>query len=840
MPLDDVRVVDLTRYTVGPFCTRLLADYGADVIKVEPPGGDPARLLPPFYEDQPGPERSGLFLFLNTTKRSVVIDLKTEAGRDQLLGLVRGADVLVENFRPGTMERLGLGYERLSELNPRLVMTSVTNFGQSGPYRDYAGTDLTLYAMGGNMIGSGDIDHEPLKTGGRMVGYHAAYVSALATAVALRAAEQRGEGEHLDISIFETATHSIDGRLARLMSYQHTGKVASRGRQAFGVGGGVYQCSDGYVLLTAGAVQLPAMLEMVGREDLLEQEQWATIAARSHPDRVGEFDAYLCPWTLERTKKQIREACEQFGVMGAPLNTVADLLVDESFRARGFFQQIDHPSTGPLTYPGYHFILHREEGPMPPRRRAPLLGEHTDELLGELATSVEARPRATMGGGAGPSAASNGNGRLPLEGLRILDFTVVYAGPYSTMHLADWGAEVIRVESLQHFAVTTRGTVARPPKEMLEAASGVMSYPDDDPGERPWNRAAAFNHHGRGKLSMTVDLLRPEGRDVFRRLVEISDGVVENNISGTADRLGLTWDELSKINPRLVLVRIPAFGIDTPYSRYRTYGNHMEALSGHPVVRAYPDLSLDYAPSGVPSDAASGVGSAFAFLMGLRQRDKTGKGLLVELSTTENFVPLMGEFIMDYTMNGRVWKQMGNDHFFLAPHNVYRCQGEDRWVTIAARHEGDWLALCRVMANDELARDPRFTEMAARQANRRELDAIIGEWTAPREPYWIMHRLQQAGVPAGVVMTEAGAYEDRQHQARGFWQEITHPEAGTHRHVGRAWRASDTPHPPPRHAPRLGEDNQYVYRELLGFSESEYRRFEQEGHIGMDYDPSVP
>ena len=338
---------------------------------------------------------------------------------------------------------------------------------------------------------------------------------------------------------------------------------------------------------------------------------------------------------------------------------------------------------------------------------------------------------------------------------------------------------------------------------------------------------------------MTVDLTRPEGRDVLRRLVEVSDGLVENNIRGTVDRLGLNWEELSPINPQLVLMRIPSFGIDTPYQRYRTYGVHMEALAGHGVTRSYPDLSLDYAPSGVPSDAASGVGSAFAFLMGLRQREKTGKGLLVELATTENFVPLMGEFIMDYTMNGRLWEQMGNDHFFLAPHNVYRCQGEDRWVTIAVRHEADWAALCRVMANEELARDSRFTDMATRHANRRELDAIIGAWTAPREPYWVMQRLQQVGVPAGVVMSEADAYEDRQHEARGFWQEIAHPEAGTHRHVGRAWRASKTPHPPPRHAPLLGQDNEYVYRQLLGFSESEYERFEQEGHVGMDYDPSV-
>ena len=842
MPLDDVRVVDLTRYSVGPFCTRLLADYGADVVKVEPPGGDPARTLPPFLGDEPGPERSGLFLFLNTGKRSVVLDLKSEPDRERLLGLVREADVLVESFRPGTMERLGLGYERLSDLNPRLVMTSITNFGQDGPYRDFVGTDLTLHAMGGAMGSIGDIDHEPLKPAGRQTGYHAGYVAALGVAVALRAVEQRGRGEHLDVSIFETATHSIDMRLARLMGYQFTGRRATRPSRGSSVGSGTYPCRDGFFLISGGPARLPDVMRMIGREDLLEEEQWATMTARSLPERIEQFNLHLLPWTIERTKSEIQLACLENGVLGGPLNTVADLLEDGSFRHRGFFQEIDHPVTGPLTYPGYHFTLHREGEPMPPRRRAPLLGEHTEEALAELDQSAKARPHASVRGGAGPPAASDGDERLPLEGVRILDFTVVWAGPYAAMQLADWGAEVIRVESLFHIEAGTRGALARPSREMIEAQAntGIMGFPDDQPGERPWNRSAAFNHHGRNKKSVTVDLSRPEGREMLDRLVAISDGLIENNLPGHIEKRGITWERLAAVNPRFVMLRCPGYGLDGPYREQKAMGIHMEALAGHEVTRSYPDLGLEYAPVAAPADAASGIGSAFAFLMGLRQRDRTGKGLLVELATVENFVPLMGEFTMDYTMNGRVWEKMGNDHFFLAPHNVYRCQGEDRWVTIAVRHEQDWAALCRVMANEELAHDPRFADMAARHANRRELDAIIGQWTAPREPYWVMHRLQQEGVPAGVVMSEADAYEDRQHEARGFWQRITHPEAGTHRQVGRAWRASGTAYPPPRHAPLLGQDNEYVYRDLLGFSESEYRRFEQEGHIGMEYDSSVP
>ncbi|MDA1062316.1 MAG: CoA transferase, partial [Chloroflexi bacterium] len=339
MPLDGVRVIDLTWNTAGPFCTRMLGDYGADVIKIEPPGGDPARLQPPHYQDEPGLERSGLFLFLNTNKRSVVLDLKDAAGREQLLALVRGADALVENFSPGTMERLGLSYEALREVNPRLVMTSISNFGQDGPYRDWQGLDLTLYAMGGVMYASGERNHEPLKVAGRMTGFYAGMVAALATAISLHAAEESGEGDYNDVSIYETATHSIDLRLARLMAYQFNGRYTSRPELASNVGAGVFPCADGWFYLGAGAARLEAIIRMIGRPELLDEPEWATVAARVQPGRVEEFSVHLLPWLLSHTKVEILGACMEFGVLGAPINTIADALEDVNFVERGFFQQ---------------------------------------------------------------------------------------------------------------------------------------------------------------------------------------------------------------------------------------------------------------------------------------------------------------------------------------------------------------------------------------------------------------------------------------------------------------------------------------------------------------------
>jgi crotonobetainyl-CoA:carnitine CoA-transferase CaiB-like acyl-CoA transferase len=324
---------------------------------------------------------------------------------------------------------------------------------------------------------------------------------------------------------------------------------------------------------------------------------------------------------------------------------------------------------------------------------------------------------------------------------------------------------------------------------------------------------------------------------VLHRLVAQADGLIENNLAPNIEKLGITWEQLSAINPNLILVRMPAFGITGPYRGYRTWGNHMEALTGHTLIRTYGHVSPEYAPNGVPSDAAGGVAAALGFMLGLRQRRKTGKGVFIESATAENFVSFLGEFVLDYSMNGRTWEQMGNDHMSWAPHNVYPCAGEERWVTIAVRSDAEWAALCEVMRQPELASDPRFAEQSTRHANRAELDPLIAAWTEAFDPYWVMYRLQERGIAAGVVMSDSELLESRHHEARGYFQEIDHPESGRFRHTGRLWHASKTEHPTPRHAPLLGQDNEYVYKTLLGFTDEEYRAFEEAGHIGMDYPP---
>ncbi len=383
--LSNVRVLDFTHYVAGPYCTKLLADYGADVLKVERPGaGDTARRLGPFPGDDPHPEKSGIFLHLNTNKRSVTLNLKTREGASIARRLAESVDVVVESFRPGVMERLGLGYEALAESNPRLVMASISNFGQDGPYRDWRGSDAIFYAMGGEMYSTGLDDREPLKMADDVVLYQAGAVGAVASMGALFAARRSGEAQHVDVSIFETQAGSIDRRMSTLISYQYTGETSGR-RPMENTGGypqGVFPCKDGYVEITGGGIYFPRSVKMLGEPDLLADERWHAPGAQQDPDLKAEFEEFFYPWVLSRTKREVWTAAQAARVLSAPINTMEDLHADPVFADRGVFADAEHPSAGRLRYPGRPFLMERT--PWTIREPAPLLGQHTLEMLAEL------------------------------------------------------------------------------------------------------------------------------------------------------------------------------------------------------------------------------------------------------------------------------------------------------------------------------------------------------------------------------------------------------------------------------------------------------------------------
>ncbi len=423
--------------------------------------------------------------------------------------------------------------------------------------------------------------------------------------------------------------------------------------------------------------------------------------------------------------------------------------------------------------------------------------------------------------------------RLPLEGVRILDITQIWAGPYTTQLLADWGAEVIRVESIQITPIFTRVYS----RERIPPEPGVwwLAHPDWELGERRWNRYALFNVHARNKLSMTLDLTRPEGTDIFNRLLRISDVFLENNTPTTIEKLGLTYEALRQQKEDIIVVRMPGFGLNGPYKNYRMMGNHAEALVGHTWVKGYADADPSMVGSTTVGDGVSGLYAAFATMMALRHRRRTGKGQLVELSQTEAMASFLPQQLLDYTMNGRVWRALGNRDPSMVPHDCYPCKGEDRWVVITIGSDGEWEALVQALGGPSWARDPEFSTVLGRYRNQDQLYQNISQWTRLYDPYEVMKTLQRHGVPAGPVIDDRDAFWDQEYKERAFFQEITHADCGTHLYPGIMWKASGHPNRVRTPPCRLGEHNEYVYKELLGFAHEEYARLEKEGHIGTAY-----
>jgi crotonobetainyl-CoA:carnitine CoA-transferase CaiB-like acyl-CoA transferase len=380
--LDGVRVVDLTRHVAGPFCTKLLADYGADVIKIEQPGrGDPARWIGPFAGDIPHPERSGLFLHLNTNKRSLTLNLNCDTGRAILLKLIGSADILVENFRAGTMASLGLDYPRLAMLNPALVMTSISNFGQSGPYRDWRASELVLYAMGHEMWGTGAPDAEPASMANKLNLHLAGQAACAATLCVYFGAQLSGSGQHIDLSIMETLAAAPDRRGVALVAYQYCGDRMRRQPAVQGIDPPPFlnSCADGLFEITVGINRWDDFVRAVGEEWIRDPAFRPPLRERAASER---FNRHWVPWCMARTKHELFARFQAGGLPCAPLNTVADLVNDEQLMQREFFVPINHPVAGPITYPGAPFKM--KEAPFAIRRPAPTLGQHNAEILGEL------------------------------------------------------------------------------------------------------------------------------------------------------------------------------------------------------------------------------------------------------------------------------------------------------------------------------------------------------------------------------------------------------------------------------------------------------------------------
>jgi crotonobetainyl-CoA:carnitine CoA-transferase CaiB-like acyl-CoA transferase len=402
--------------------------------------------------------------------------------------------------------------------------------------------------------------------------------------------------------------------------------------------------------------------------------------------------------------------------------------------------------------------------------------------------------------------------RLPLHDIRILDLTMAWAGPYGTRLLADMGAEVIKVESANNW-------------DVLRALNGQR--PDVD---RVWDKSGYFNAINRNKYGIALDLGKPEGRDLFLRLVEISDVVIDNFRAEVMDNFGLSYETLSLANDQIIVVTMPGHGRSGPERDFVTYGTTIEALSALQHLSGYEGGPPQKTGIAYP-DPLAGIAAAAAVALALWDRRRTGRGQFIELAQRENMLNVVGEFITAFSLNGREPPRRGNGHTSMAPHGCYPCAGEDVWITIACENDAQFAALCSAIGRSELALDERFGEVVARHHHQDALDEVIAAWTRDRTNHDAAYVLQTAGVPAMPVVTVPEILDDEQLRARGFFEEVTHSVAGTWEIEGTPWRMSETPGHIRLPAPTFAEHNSYVFGDLLGLSEEELAQLEAEGIV---------
>jgi crotonobetainyl-CoA:carnitine CoA-transferase CaiB-like acyl-CoA transferase len=416
--------------------------------------------------------------------------------------------------------------------------------------------------------------------------------------------------------------------------------------------------------------------------------------------------------------------------------------------------------------------------------------------------------------------------KLSLEDVRIVSLGIAWAVPRAVTMLADLGAEVIKVESIQ-FMDVGRGKA--------KVGLAVGAYPDNNPGERPYNRRGLLHMTNRNNLGITLDLTRPAGRDIFKKLVKRSDIVATGFPSSTMEKLGLNYSILKEVKSDIIMLAMPAYGATGPEANYTAWGVSQEQMAGLTELTGYIGENEVPMKSGIDyGDPTAGAMAAGFLLAALYYRRKTGKGQLIDISQCEATTMLIGEIIMDYTMNNRLWKRMGNRHPVLAPQGCYRCAGEDKWVAISVTSDEQWLAFCQAIGNPDWTREERFSDILSRQKNHDELDKLISEWTIHHSHYDAMELLQKAGVPAGAVLSSKERRENRHLKERGFFLKGTHPEVGTHFYQGPPMKLSRSPITIRRLAPALGEHNEYVLHDLLGLSREEIAKLEQDQIIGTE------
>ncbi|MCV7089146.1 CaiB/BaiF CoA transferase family protein [Mycobacterium interjectum] len=789
-PLSGLRVVELASEIAGPYCTKLLVDLGADVCKVESPSGDPLRRWGPFPSARPDPERSGLFEYLNAGKHGATIDFGQESGLATFHELISKADVLVEDLPAGAPDRLewGLDVATLGQINPNLVVVRISSFGQEGPLRDRVMTSLTMQAAAG-WVNVRDPGRAPVQGGARIPEYITGGYAALGALTALRiVAAGANRPVEVDVSAFEALLSTLPYPMLMAARLKSLG-LPTNSKAAPMLG--IVRAADGWIGINCLTGQhWLDVCAMVGLPEFGEHQLAIMLGG---PER-DEFFAKAQPFLDSMSVADLVELSQAMRIPAAPVTQGDTILSCPQYAERGFFIEAA-PDGWRFTRPGAPFRFSRT--PVPPPLPAPSLRTAAAPAWSEHRARRQGNDLLDVS--------------LPFAGLKVFDLSTFWAGAYLTCYLGAFGADVVKVESIQ-----------RPDGHRY---SGSLLREGDDWYERgPLWQGTNLN-----KRDVTLDLTSAAGLELARRLAAEADVVVENFSPRVVEQFGLDYDSLVNINPDVIMVRMPGFGLEGPWRDYVGWALNIEQVAGMSAATGYadgPPCNLQG-----PADPIAGVHACIALLAALEHRRSTGEGQLIEVAQIEVGAAVTAEPVIEYSLTGTVRPREGNRHREYAQ-GVYPTSIPDEWVALSVRDDADWLSVLDVIDRADLRDDARFATAAARRENHDQFDEILASWTCRQPADELVATLGQHGVPAERLLAADQMYDVEQLEARGFYQDLNHSITGRQRFPGWPFRISPGPaHHHRTAAPTLGQHNAEVLG-TLGLSDAEIATLREQRVIG--------
>jgi len=866
-PLAGVKVLDFSSQIAGPYCTKLLADAGADVVKVESGEGDSMRRWsstrrgtrnlgaeahagratsseqppadeqpsvassfsspqqpnqPPSHPDEP----SALFCYLNASKRSVI----GAPGDRHIESLLCCADIVVEDFTPQQFKQ-----HNFLNKHPHLVVVSVTPYGHSGPLAGAPWTDFTVQAECGSIAFRGRHDQPPVYAGGRITEYTAGAYAAPAALAALLSARTSGQGQHLDVSIAEVGI--ISQAIYTEVAQQLHGDNRAWGGPTRSVElPSIEPTKDGRWVgfNTNTGQQAENFLMLIERFDLLESGEWSGPAAYGkRMENIDEWNEIVHAWTTRHTQEEIIARAVELRIPVAPVHNGESVLQEPHFLERSVF--VNNPAG--FLQPRPPYLIDDSENLPVDMQPAPQLGEHTDEVVaewgdalrevahigehpGEAAAKLQPVPPNEKGSligtgrvsanGSGLISKSAGEPSLPFEGFRIIDLTSWWAGPSATQLFALMGAEVIHIESGSH-------------PDGMRLTGAMFGQPEW------WEWGHMFVCSNTNKFGLTLDLNSDEGHGLLCKLIAESDVVVENFSPRVAEKFGLTFDFLKSLNPQIVYMRMPAFGLSGPWRERVGFAQTMEQVTGMAWVTGH-----EYDQPRIirgPCDPIAGMHGAFALMLGLCEHKRKGEAVFVEATMVEAALNCAAEQIVEFSAYGGELSRMGNRSPYAAPQGLYACAGEEEWLGIAIETDEQWEALVGALGNPAWAQAESLADSDGRRQAHDLIDDHLAEWARDKDSAQAAEHLRSLGIPAARCCNPRLLFEHPQYQARGFYERSAHPFVGEPLLPTLPYRLAGADKWIKRATPTIGQHNREILGGLLGVSDEELSQLSEKGVI---------